>query len=134
LSATYNKGGAMKKLYQNIYLLTLFALLIVMSNQVLAVSAEQGLEEIAIINVTPVILEDLGQVRGLGGVIDLTNNTNNLEAILTDNDANNNITGYNVIDQGSFNYASGVFSIIQNTGNNVIIQDSTIITITITPN
>jgi len=124
----------MKKLYQNIYLLTLFALLIVMSNPVLAVSAEQGLEEVAIINVMPVILEDLGQVRGLGGVVDLTNNTNNLEALLTDNDANNSITGYNIIDQGSFNDASGVFSIIQNTGNNVIIQDSTIITITIIPN
>ena len=124
----------LKKLYQNIYLLTLFALLIGMSNQVLAVSAEQGLEEVAIINVMPVILEDLGQVRGLGGVVDFTNNTNNLQAVLTDNDANNSITGYNVIDQGSFNDASGVFSIIQNTGNNVIIQDSTIITITISPN
>ena len=124
----------MKKLYQNLYLLTLFALLIVMSNKVLAVSAEKGLEEVAIINVMPVILEDLGQVRGLGGVVDLTNNTNNLEAVLTDNDASNSITGYNIIDQDSFNYASGVFSIIQNTGNNVIIQDSTIITITITPN
>ncbi|WP_232365156.1 hypothetical protein [Salinimonas marina] len=53
-----------------------------------------------------------------------------LEAILADNDASNSVTGSNSID-GSFTDATGVFSIIQNTGNNVIIQDSTIITVTI---
>ena len=120
----------MKNLYQKINVLTLFAfLLIVMSNLALA---ETETEEFDVINAVPVISEDLDQVRGLGG-IDITGNST-LVAVLSDNEATNNVTGYNIIDQNSFNEASGVFSIIQNTGNNVIIQDSTIITVTITPN
>lgn len=115
----------MNKLYQNIRLLILLTLLIMISNKISA-------EDIAIIDVSPVILEDLDQIRGLGGIVDVTNNAN-LGAVLTNNDASDSVTGYNIIDQGSFNDASGVFSIIQNTGNNVIIQDSTIITITISP-
>ena len=92
----------------------------------------ENVVDFAIIDVAPVILEDLDQIRGLGGVVDVTNNAH-LGAVLTHNDASDSVTGYNIIDQGSFNDASGVFSIIQNTGNNVIIQDSTIITITILP-
>jgi len=115
----------MKNLYQSIHLLLLFSLLMTISNKTSA-------EDVVMINVAPVMLEELDQIRGLGGVVDVTNNAD-LRAVLTDNDANNSVTGYNIIDQGSFNDASGIFSIIQNTGNNVIIQDSTIITITISP-
>ncbi|PCI54659.1 MAG: hypothetical protein COB45_08045 [Gammaproteobacteria bacterium] len=120
----------MKKLYQSIRLLILFTLFIIISNKI---SAENVVVDIAIIDIAPVIFEDLDQVRGLGGVVDVTNHAN-LEAVLTNNNASDSVTGYNIIDQSSFNDASGVFSIIQNTGNNVIIQDSTIITITISPN
>ena len=120
---------AMKKLYQSIRLLILFSLLIIINNKTYA---EDVVVDIAIIDVAPVLLEDLDQIRGLGGVVDVTNNAN-LGAVLTNNDANDSLTGYNIIDQGSFNDANGVFSIIQNTGNNVIIQESTIITITISP-
>lgn len=124
----------MKKLYQNIRLITLLALLLLSSNKVFA---EDVVVDIAIIDVAPVLLEELDQSRGLGGVVDLSNvditNNSMLDAELTDNKVSDSVTGYNIIDQGSFNDASGVFSIIQNTGNNVIIQDSTIITITITP-
>lgn len=120
---------AMKKLYQSIRLLILFSLLIIINNKTYA---EDVVVDIAIIDVAPVLLEDLDQIRGLGGVVDVTNNAN-LGAVLTNNDASDSVTGYNIIDQGSFNDANGVFSIIQNTGNNVIIQDSTIITITISP-
>lgn len=81
-----------------------------------------------------VLLSDLDQVRGRGGVIDITTIVNaNADATLENNTAINNINGFNLIDKGSFTEASGVFSIIQNTGNNVIIQDSTVITVTITP-
>jgi hypothetical protein len=121
----------MKKLYQNIRLITLLALLVLCSNKAFA---EDVTVDAAIIDATPVLLEELDQSRGLGGIVDVdvTNNAS-LEAELTDNAVSDSVTGYNIIDQGSFNDASGVFSIIQNTGNNVIIQDSTIITITITP-
>ena len=80
----------------------------------------------------PVSLEKLAQERGMGALLDV-NNVARLEAILTDNYNSNSVTGNNTIDTGSLNEAAGVFSIIQNTGNNVIIQDSTIITVTITP-
>jgi hypothetical protein len=132
--ATLIRIRAMKKLYQNIRLITLLALLLLCSNKVFA---EDVVVDIAIIDVAPVLLEELDQSRGLGGVVDLSNvditNNSILDAELTDNKVSDSVTGYNIIDQGSFNDASGVFSIIQNTGNNVIIQDSTIITITITP-
>jgi len=132
--ATLIRIRAMKKLYQNIRLITLLALLLLSSNKVFA---EDVVVDIAIIDVAPVLLEELDQSRGLGGVVDLSNvditNNSILDAELTDNKVSDSVTGYNIIDQGSFNDASGVFSIIQNTGNNVIIQDSTIITITITP-
>ena len=118
----------MKKLYQNTRLLILLILLIIISNKTFA----EDVVDITIIDVAPVLFEELDQIRGLGGVADVTNNAN-LGAVLTNNGVSNSVTGYNIIDQGSFNDASGVFSIIQNTGNNVIIQDSTIITITITP-
>lgn len=120
----------MKKPYQNIRLLILLTFFIIIS---IKTSAEGIAVDIAVIDVMPVLLEDLDQIRGLGGVVDVNNHAD-LGAVLTNNEANNSVTGYNIIDQGSFNDANGVFSIIQNTGNNVIIQDSTIITITISPN
>ncbi len=127
--ATPIRIRAMKKLYQSNRLLILLTLLIFISYKV---SAEEVVVDFAVIDVAPVLLEELDQIRGLGGVVDVTNNAS-LRAELTDNEVSDSVTGYNIIDQGSFSDASGVFSIIQNTGNNVIIQDSTIITVTITP-
>lgn len=76
---------------------------------------------------------ELENERGRGG-FDLTAMNNaNLQATLTGNAANNNVTGVNIIDNGAFREASGMFSIIQNSGNNVIIQDSTNINVTILP-
>ncbi|MGY8871218.1 MAG: hypothetical protein ACKVJE_12330 [Pseudomonadales bacterium] len=87
-----------------------------------------------LVNPEAVLLDELDQVRGRGGVIDITTVVNsNLEANLSNNTAINNVTGFNIIDKGSFTEASGVFSIIQNTGNNVLIQDSTVINVTISP-
>lgn len=81
-----------------------------------------------------VLLDELDEVRGLGGVVDITTIVNsNIEAELSNNTANNNVTGFNIIDNGAFTEASGIFSIIQNTGNNVIIQDSTIVNVSIAP-
>jgi hypothetical protein len=81
-----------------------------------------------------VLLDELDQVRGRGGIVDITTIVNsNIEANLSSNTANNNVTGFNIIDNGAFTEANGIFSIIQNTGNNVIIQDSTIVNVTITP-
>ncbi|MDP1774037.1 MAG: hypothetical protein Q8L15_17340 [Methylobacter sp.] len=78
-------------------------------------------------------LEELDNARGREGVNMTTLNNMNLRATLSGNQAINNVNGYNIIDHGSFAQASGITSVIQNSGNNVIIQDSTIVSVTIAP-
>lgn len=78
-----------------------------------------------------VSLDELDGARGMGGVDVTTLNTMNVKATLTNNTAINNVTGANVIDTSAFTGANGMFSVIQNTGNNVVIQDSTIVNVTI---
>lgn len=76
-------------------------------------------------------LDELEDARGTEGVDITTLNTMNVKATLTNNTATNNVTGSNVIDTSAFSGANGMFSVIQNTGNNVVIQDSTIVNVTI---
>lgn len=128
LPATYTEDETMKKLYPNIYLFCLVISLPIISANIIAQENDN-----LTLNSPPVILDELAQSTGLGGIT-IINSKSNIEAALTGNSANNNTTGSNIIDQGSFRNAGGVFSVIQNTGNNVIIQDSTVITVTITPN
>ena len=61
-----------------------------------------------------------------GGHINVTN-TNNLNAKLYDNSAVSNVTGNNVISDGAFAGISGYATVVQNSGNNVIIQNATIL-------
>ncbi|WP_340121381.1 hypothetical protein [Methylobacter svalbardensis] len=78
-------------------------------------------------------LEELDNMRGREGVNITALNNMNVRATLSDNQASNNANGYNIIDHGSFAQASGINSVIQNSGNNVIIQDSTIVNVSIVP-
>jgi len=55
-----------------------------------------------------------------------------IEGDVTDNTAQNVITGANNIQDGSFDNASGVFSVVQNTGANVLIQSATIVNVQFT--
>jgi hypothetical protein len=50
-----------------------------------------------------------------------------LSATVADNSARNVVTGNNTIDNGSFANVSGLPMVIQNTGANVLIQNSTVI-------
>lgn len=119
--------GDMRYIQSYIYT---FLLVVLLSNRF--VFADE-LGELILVS-QPVLLEELEQERGMGGVVDITTYNNaNLEASLADNSAVNNSTGFNIIDHGAFTEASGFVSVIQNTGNNVIIQDSTIINVTIAP-
>jgi hypothetical protein len=77
--------------------------------------------------------EELDIARGREGITDITLNLQNAQAIIKNSQATNNINGSNRIDGSSFANASGITSVIQNTGNNVIIQDATIISVTIAP-
>lgn len=68
--------------------------------------------------------DQLAAYRG-GQTLEL--NTNNLDATLSDNQAISNITGSNLVTSGAFAGANGMNTIIQNSGNNVIIQNATIL-------
>jgi hypothetical protein len=50
-----------------------------------------------------------------------------LEGAVHDNTAINSITGRNVITNGAFSNSSGVSTMIQNSGNNVLIQNATLL-------
>ncbi|PSW21907.1 carbon storage regulator [Photobacterium sanctipauli] len=47
------------------------------------------------------------------------------------NSAYNNTTGDNIIDNAALSDSSGVFNIVQNTGNNVLIQNATVVNLTL---
>ncbi len=47
------------------------------------------------------------------------------------NVANNTVSGNNILSSGAFADSSGLSNIIQNTGNNVLIQNSTIVNLTL---
>lgn len=68
----------------------------------------------------------LSENRG-GHTLEL--NTNSLGATLYDNKANDNVTGSNYINGGAFSNASGLPTLIQNSGNNVLIQNATILNV-----
>lgn len=86
-----------------------------------------GLEQSQVVSA-----DKLDQARGMGGVVDITTRNNiDVEGILSGNTASNNVTGFNIIDHGAFTDAGGFISVIQNTGNNVLIQDTTLVNINV---
>lgn len=54
-------------------------------------------------------------------------NKNALDGVVSDNQAHHLTTGSNLVTDGSFVGASGFSTVIQNSGNNVLIQNSTIL-------
>jgi hypothetical protein len=56
-------------------------------------------------------------------------NHNKLKGVVADNSASNLTTGMNVISEGAFAGSSGLPTVIQNSGNNVLIQNSTIVNV-----
>lgn len=68
--------------------------------------------------------ESLAEARGGA---DLSVNENNLDATMEGNVASNLSTGNNTITESAFSNATGIPMVIQNSGNNVIIQNSTIL-------
>ena len=78
---------------------------------------------------------ELDSNRGEGAVdidIDaLTINQVEINGANYGNVARGTISGDNVITNGSFAGANGLFDVIQNTGNNVLIQKATIVNITV---
>ena len=78
----------------------------------------------------PVTSATLDQLRG-GDDTEIHNNIR-VTGEVTDNSATNVVTGANNIQGGSFDNASGVLSVVQNTGANVLIQSATIVNVQFT--
>jgi hypothetical protein len=76
--------------------------------------------------------EELAAQRGREGTL-LQLSELSQGATLTDNVVHASVNGDNIVTQGAFQGASGIVTLIQNTGNHVIIQDATILNITVRP-
>ena len=79
----------------------------------------------------PVPSAQLDTQRGGTDTGPLTINANMLDAKLFDNSAKDNVTGNNTITGGAFAGASGLATVIQNSGNNVIVQSGTVLNLTV---
>ena len=76
---------------------------------------------------TPVSSATLAEQRG--GDEEIVNNTIHINGDVTNTSATNVLTGANSIQDGSFDNASGILSVVQNTGANVLIQTATIVNV-----
>jgi len=54
-----------------------------------------------------------------------------LNGVSTGNVVNDSVTGNNIISSGALASSSGISSVIQNSGNNVLIQNSTVVNLTL---
>lgn len=78
-----------------------------------------------VLGVKPVDLKVLARKRGGADVI----NDMQLKGVVADNRAINVTTGNNFITDGAFANTSGLPMVVQNTGNNVLIQNATIVNV-----
>lgn len=69
------------------------------------------------------------QLESLRGGAETVVNANMLEGSVHENQAYNLTTGGNLIGESSFSGSSGFATVIQNSGNNVLIQNSTIVNV-----
>jgi hypothetical protein len=76
---------------------------------------------------TPVTASALDAQRG--GDETRVDNIIRVSGDVSNNSAHDVVTGANNIQDGSFNDARGIFSVVQNTGANVLIQSATIVNV-----
>ena len=79
----------------------------------------------------PIPAAQLDTQRGGTDPGPITINANMLNAKLFDNKATDNVTGNNTVTGSAFAGSSGLATVIQNSGNNVIIQNGTVLNLTL---
>lgn len=72
---------------------------------------------------------DLANQRGKANTT--ITNTNDVDGQLYNNNATNTVSGGNFVADGSLSNNTGMFTVIQNSGNNVLIQSATILNLDI---
>jgi len=113
------------------FILILFVALF--SQQVVKADEPTGQEASLLPQAQAVLLEDLDNERGRGGVDVTTLSRSSVSGTLRNNIAIDNVTGSNYIDNDSITHNSGITDVVVNSGNNVLIQSSTSINVTINP-
>jgi hypothetical protein len=98
-----------------------------------AFAEENKINAVQIFNQT-IPTETLAAERG--GAVQINNetqiiNTNTVNGTVTDVTVLNNTTGNNSVDGGAFTGAQGFPMVIQNSGNGVLIQNATILNVTV---
>jgi len=68
-------------------------------------------------------------LAGQRGKALIPTNTNNLDGAVYDNSASDLVTGFNMVSDGSLANNAGLNTVIQNSGNNVLIQNAVILNI-----
>lgn len=97
-----------------------------------AIAPEAGSAESEISGIgQPLATDALGEMRG--GDSTTIDNDIVVNGEVTDNHAENIISGTNVIDGGAFGNASGISTVIQNSGSNVLIQNAMIVNVQFAP-
>lgn len=97
----------------------------------MVVAVSVNAEDIALSDET-VSLEAMNEARGGQNVeLDLFYAESDVDGISSDNVATNTVSGNNILSPGAFADGSGISSVIQNTGNNVLIQNSTVVNLTL---
>lgn len=97
----------------------------------MVVAVSVNAEDIALSDET-VSLEAMNEARGGKNVeLDLFYAESDVDGISSDNVATNTVSGNNILSPGAFADSSGISSVIQNTGNNVLIQNSTVVNLTL---
>lgn len=90
-----------------------------------AAATPSGAQGLVLRGARPVALSVLAASRGGTQVF----NEMNLNGVVADNQAINLTTGGNTIAEGAFANASGLPMVVQNSGNNVLIQNATIVNV-----
>lgn len=81
----------------------------------------------------PMAVDALDDLRGGSNNRNTTTNLSDLDGRVDGNTATGIVTGTNLVDGGAFGNAAGLSTIIQNSGNNVLIQNSTIVSVQFVP-
>ncbi|MDX1302190.1 carbon storage regulator [Photobacterium sp.] len=91
-------------------------------------------DELDILTSSEVLNDDLMNHSRAGQYelnLDIMEANSDMDGEVSNNRAYNNTTGDNILTEGSFNGSSGVFNVVQNTGNNVLIQNATVVNLTL---
>lgn len=111
---------------KNTYTNTIAVISIALSTVMLSADALAADADNTTIESLGTAITDAALANNRGGY-DVQTSTNNLTATLDNNQAISNVTGHNTVTSGAFAGISGFATVVQNSGNNVIIQNATIL-------